>query len=77
MWVAKVVGQIARGKVRDVVRAGTARRAIQPGEVAHAIGDGVIRACRVSAHPQPTDHLPVRAQSPQNVAANANERNQR
>ena len=59
MRVAKVVGQFARGEVRDVVLAGLGR-AVQPGEVAHAIGNGMIRARRVSAHPQPTDHLPIR-----------------
>lgn len=58
MRVAKIVRQFAHAEVHDVVLAGLGR-AIQPGLLAHAIGNGVIGAGRVSAHPQPTDHLPI------------------
>jgi hypothetical protein len=55
--VASVVEQFTQVEVYDVVGVG---RVIQMGGCPHAIGNGVIRTRRISAHPQPTDHLPVR-----------------
>ena len=57
MRVEKVVGQFTNVEILDVVGAG---RPIQMGGCPHAIGNGVIRTRRVSAHPQPTDHLLIR-----------------
>ena len=54
--MADVVRQLARPEIHDVVRA---RSAVQPSETAHLVGNGVIRACRVTADAEPANHLPA------------------
>ena len=76
MRVFSAVGQFTQGEVLDVVRAGggankAAGYAIQMSGCPHAIGNGVIGARRVSAHPQPTDHLPIRIEC--NAAAESDD----
>jgi hypothetical protein len=57
--VSDVVRQFGRAEVHDVVRT---RLAVQAGEMAHPVGDRVVRAGRVAANPEPVDHLPVRVE---------------
>src|SRR6266581_4777164 len=48
----------AAGSVADVVRV----RRVHPGLIAHALGDLVVRACRVAADSQPADDAATRIQ---------------
>jgi hypothetical protein len=54
--VAFVVRQLAGVKIDDVVLSSNGR-AVQAGEVPHFVCNGVVRAGRVAADPEPADHL--------------------
>ena len=58
VWVAFVVRQFAGAKIHDVVLSDSGG-GIQAGEVAHSVGDRVVRAGCVAADAEPADHLPV------------------